>query len=66
MIVYNIHTSVNCPPVYYHKGKVIQMSTFVGTDIYYDRDIDLKIFDNPKKKFIKEGVWTGLEPKCMS
>jgi len=57
---------VNCPAVYYHKGKVIQMSTYVGTGLEYDCEVNLKIFDNPKKECIRDGVWTGLDPKCLS
>ncbi len=50
----------------HHGGKAIEMVTISGPVSEPICDLDMKIFDDPRRKdCIKEGVWTQREPKCV-
>lgn len=55
-----------CRIAIFHGGKVIQMATFVGPVAEYECDVDLKIFNDPKRECINEGTWTRIKPLCNS
>jgi len=55
-----------CPNAVEHGSKLIEMATFAGPDSEHPCISENKVFQDPKRDCIRNGVWTGRDPKCFS